>query len=182
MNINKYVKYLLSALVIFSIIFIFIFFCVQYPIKYKNEIIYYSEKYGIEPSLIFGLICVESSFNRGAVSSAGALGLMQVMPSTAMWVCEETNINYDNIRMFEPSYNISIGIYYLHYLLNKFDNKEVALCAYNAGEGVVASWLKNEECSKDKKTLQYIPYKETRNYIKKVCTCEKIYKGRIGIG
>lgn len=179
MNINKYVRYLVFSLTVLSIIFIFIFFIVVFPLKYKKDIVLYSNKNGLEPSFVCSVICAESSFNKNAISDAGAVGLMQIMPTTALWVCEKMGIDYNYNNLFEPSYNINIGTYYLNYLIEKFNDKDVALCAYNAGEGVVRSWLKNEKYSNDNKTLKIIPYAETNRYVLKIKNCVKMYSFRI---
>lgn len=158
---------------VFSVVFILIFFLciyitVKYPIKYKDDIEIYSKKYNVSPYIVASVINVESSFNENALSNKGALGLMQLMPSTAQWLCEMLGKNYNQNDLFEAKINIELGTYYISYLLCKFDDFTVALCAYNAGEGTVKSWLLNEEYSKDGKTLSKIPFQETKNYVKKV--------------
>ena len=75
-----------------------------------------------------------------------------------------------------PKENIKIGTYYLSYLIEKFNDLKVAICAYNAGEGTVSSWLSNSNYSRDKKTLETVPYKETANYLEKVLRNLKVYQ------
>lgn len=146
-----------------------------FPTKYSYQIEYTCEKYNIPISLGYSLINVESSFDKNAVSNAGAIGLTQILPSTANYICSKNGINYSSINLKDANDNIQIGFMYLKYLLEKFSNTYTALCAYNAGETVVNSWLKNPTYSNDKNTLKFIPYKETRNYIKKIKINEKIY-------
>ena len=147
-----------------------VFFCVTL-FSVKNS---YSKKYvefvnqeslcnGVNPNLIFAIIKQESNFNEKAVSKVGAVGLMQLMPQTAEWVAQQNGLQYIYSKLFEPSFNIKIGTMYFKYLLNKFNDIKFALCAYNAGEGVLEKWLQNKDFSLDK-----IPYKETKNFVKSV--------------
>jgi soluble lytic murein transglycosylase-like protein len=108
-----------------------------------------SDKYGIEPSLIKAVIQVESSWNSKAVSHAGAMGLMQIMPTTA----KDMNIR----NPFNPEDNIDGGARYLRYLLDKFNGNLIhAIAAYNAGPTRVA------------RHRGIPPIKETRQYVKRV--------------
>lgn len=132
-------------------------------------------KYAISPPLAFSVIKAESGFSEDAKSDAGATGLMQLMPSTAKFVCERNDIPFEAERLCEGDYNVMLGCIYLNYLLSRFSDEETALAAYNAGEGTVSSWLKNTEYSDDGIHLKYVPYAETRIYIKKVLKYRKIY-------
>ena len=94
---------------------------------------------------------------------------MQLTNDTADWVCKKLEIDCDTINLFTPDDNIKLGCYYLRYLIDKYDgNVNVAVAAYNAGPAKVDGWLEEKEHSKDGKDLNYIPYKETRDYVKKV--------------
>ncbi len=137
-----------------------------YPIKYQKEIEYYCKDYSIDITLVYSIINVESSFNPNAVSPKGAIGLMQVLPSTAQFI--STKLDEKDYDLKEPKTNIRFGCYYIKYLLNKYGERDTAVCAYNAGEGKVNEWLKNQNYSKDGKTLYNVPYKETREYLKKI--------------
>ena len=118
----------------------------------------------------------ESGFREDAVSSAGAVGLMQLMPSTAQYVCMRTGIPYEEARLKEGAYNAELGVWYLTYLLEKFASEDAAICAYNAGEGVVMGWLSRPELSPDGVSLTRVPYAETARYLKKVKNFRKIYE------
>lgn len=161
------------------VLFIFIFSCVLYPIKYKDEILKASNDYNLDPALICAVINAESSFNKNAKSRSGAVGLMQILPSTAEWVAAKLNFEYSPKMLYEPNVNINFGCYYLSYLLDKFAIEATAICAYNAGEGIVRAWLLDEKCSSNGKALNYIPYNETRYYLNKVLNNKKIYSGRV---
>lgn len=126
--------------------------------KFKNEIQIASKKWGLEPSLIRAVIHAESSFIETNVSSAGAQGLMQLMPATQKV--------YGVVNPFDPSQNINAGSEYLSHLLNTYKgNINLALAGYNAGETAVAKYNNSVP-----------PYEETENYIKRINILRKRYK------
>lgn len=169
-----------SLLIVLHIVIIIItgYFCsivLMYPKKYENNIAYVCNEFEIPKPLFYALINTESSFKHDAKSSAGAIGLTQILPSTAEYICVKNNLDYSNFDLYNPYDNLYIGAMYLRYLFNRFDNSYTALAAYNAGETVVRSWLQDERYSYDQICLYNIPYKETNNYIKKIKNNEKIY-------
>ncbi len=131
---------------------------------------------GLDPDLVYSVMKAESGFDERAVSRAGAVGVMQLLPSTARFICEREKIAYDEEKLREGEYNVKLGTLYLLYLTEKFPVAETALAAYNAGEGVVLGWLSDPTCSDDGKTLLRIPYAESRQYVKKVMNFKKIYE------
>ena len=176
---KKKVKIFSMVVVTILIIGIYLFLCLNYflyPLKYKDNILNYSQKYNLKPELVASLIYAESKFDANAISNKGAKGLMQIMPQTAMWICIKLNEEYKEENLFDADYNIKLGTYYLSYLSEKFEDVVVILCAYNAGEGVVNSWLKDKNYSSDGKTLDYIPFKQTREYTQKVINNLKRYE------
>ncbi|MBW2410820.1 MAG: lytic transglycosylase domain-containing protein [Deltaproteobacteria bacterium] len=115
----------------------------------ERSILQAAQKYNLPPALIKAVIKAESNFDPGAVSSAGAQGLMQLMPATA----EELGVK----NSFDIEQNIDGGSHYLRKMLDKFGgNTKLALAAYNAGPGTVEKYHGN------------VPYPETRNYVKRV--------------
>lgn len=149
-----------------------------YPIKYYEEVKNSSITYNIRPELILSVIKAESSFNRKAESEKGAKGLMQITDSTADFIAQRLGISdYD---IFSAKTNIKFGSYYLNYLITRFTSEQVAICAYNAGEGTVSSWLSDKRYSLDGKTLQVIPYPETSAYLIKILKGEKKYSKYYG--
>ena len=146
-----------------------------HPKKYENLIDEICAEFNINQSTFYALINTESSFNPQAKSSAGAIGLTQVLPSTAEYICIKNNLDYSQFDLYNTHDNLYIGAMYLRYLFNRFDNTYTALCAYNAGETIVRSWLKDQRYSYDSICLYNIPYKETSNYINKIKNSEKIY-------
>jgi membrane-bound lytic murein transglycosylase MltF len=118
--------------------------------KFDQYISRASNKHNIDPALIRAVIKAESNFNHRAVSPVGAQGLMQLMPATA------SQLQVDDA--FHPEKNINGGVRYLSYLLKLYrGNLTLALAAYNAGEGAVAKYHN-----------QVPPYRETKNYVKRV--------------
>lgn len=158
-----------GVLLFFALIFTAFTFSFRRPCRKTVQ------EYALDPALAFSVIKAESRFSESAVSDAGAVGLMQLMPSTAKFVCDKNEIAFETERLKEGEYNAMLGCMYLNYLLSRFSDKETALAAYNAGEGTVSSWLKNSDYSDDGIHLKYVPYAETRNYIKKVLKYRKIY-------
>lgn len=147
-------------------------FFANFPRPYRKTV----EGSGLPPALVYAVIKAESGFREDAESGAGAVGLMQLLPSTAAFVCEREKLLFESERLKEGDYNIVLGCRYLAYLLDKFPSVETALCAYNAGEGVVSEWLRDEKLSEDGVTLKTVPYAETAAYLKKIKKFRKIYE------
>ncbi|MCM1403907.1 MAG: lytic transglycosylase domain-containing protein [Prevotella sp.] len=145
-------------------------FNVCFPLKYRQEILAATETYQVDPVLIASVINAESSFDKNKVSSKQAVGLMQLLPATAAAITTEKNID-----LFDPATNISLGVKYLAYLINRFDDVDTALFAYNAGEGNVARWLAEQGKTK----LTSCPFKATNAYVHKIKNSLKYYRGRI---
>jgi len=130
-----------------------------YPTPFLNEIKKYSN--GLDPDLIMSLIRQESAFYPEATSSAGAKGLMQLMPFTANQIKPGSLTKIEN-----PSTNIEIGISYLKTLLEKYEgNLVLSLAAYNAGPHRVANWLDRYNIENQEEFIESIPFRETRNYV-----------------
>lgn len=154
-----------------------IFMVYSHPVKYLNNIEVYAKEFELPPSLVASVINTESGFNEDAKSNKGAVGLMQIKLSTANYLNELNNLEIlDEKELFKPETNIYYGCMYLKYLMKKFNNLNTSLAAYNAGETRVRSWLKSGVYSLDGETLMYIPFEETRNYIKKINENIKYYK------
>ncbi len=147
-------------------------FVVSYRRPYRDSV----EACGVEPALVYAVMRAESGYREGAESSAGAVGLMQVKPSTAEFICRREKIEFDPSRLKEGEYNILLGTRYLLYLMARFGDEATVLAAYNAGEGTVSVWLKDKSYSPDGVILRKIPYPETAAYIKKVIKFKKIYE------
>lgn len=148
-----------------------------HPLKFENEIIQFAEEYDLSPEIVASIINVESSFKENAKSSKNAIGLMQIKLTTANYMKElNKEETLTENELFKPKVNINLGCQYLRYLIDKFGQVNTALASYNAGETRVKSWLKSGIYSKDGKTLMYIPYEETRNYVEKINKNLNYYK------
>ena len=149
-----------------------------YPIKYEEYVYKYSEKYGIDPLLIFSIIKAESNFDEKVVSSSGAVGLMQIMESTAEEIAEDLGIKYvRGETLYDPELNIMIGVNYYARLIKVYNNdSSIALAAYNAGIGNVDDWIENEVIKEDGSDLENIPFNETNNYVRKTLRNYEIYE------
>ena len=152
----------------------FLMYSLYYPLKYQSQIEFYAQEYLLDEALICAVINTESGFEEDVISSKGAVGLMQLMPSTAKAISEALDEPFDEKDLLNAEVNIKYGCHYLAMLLKQFDFDE-ALCAYNAGMGKVRGWLKNPRYSADGQHLNSIPYAETKAYVEKVkknnCWC-----------
>ena len=107
------------------------------------------------------------------MSASGAVGLMQLIPSTAKWVANELNEEYSYESLFNSEINVRYGCFYLNYLFDKFSDMDCVICAYNAGETKVLDWIKDGKIQEDK-----IDYTETKNYLRKVKGYYRFYKNK----
>lgn len=124
-------------------------------------------RYSLSRELLQSVILVESKYNNDAVSSTGALGVMQLMPDTADWISEESGLPSKDLK--NPEENIPLGAWYLNFLIAKYDgNLVLALAAYNAGRGNVDSWMETNKWPPDYANIDGIPFPETREFVRSV--------------
>lgn len=172
---KKYLYVTIATLFCAAIFAVIVYYSVRnvgFPRPYRDVV----EKSGLDETLVYAVMKAESGFEEESFSSAGAVGLMQLMPATAEFVCRMNGLEYEFERLTDGEYNTRLGCLYLAYLLRRFECIDTTLAAYNAGEGTVTEWLKNSEYSLDGKTLKNIPYEETARYVKKVEKFRKIYQ------
>ncbi len=138
-----------------------------------------------DQAFIQAVIRQESAFDPKAISRAGARGLMQLMPGTAMRIARKLNISYSRVRLTrDPEYNVKIGRAYLFQMLEEYNGSPVlALAAYNAGPARVNRWLKkfgdpNLSAEHTIDWIESIPFYETRNYIQRVLENLTVYRVR----
>ena len=186
---RKHGMFLYSAAVLFFLTAAFsaLFFSVDairgrimlkaFPTRYEEIVSRCSEKYGVDASLILAVIRCESGFRPDAVSRAGAVGLMQIMPETGAWIAEKLRWqDYSEGSLFDPAVNIEAGSWYLAFLRNMFGNDLRIVCAaYNAGQGTVSRWLSDGRYYRNG-DLVCIPYPETAAYVERVLSSEKRYR------
>lgn len=153
----------------------------RFPLAYKGTVKTYANQYSIPPEFVYAIIRQESGFREDVVSSAGAKGLMQVMPQTASVVSKMSKISYnDQKQLFLSNKNINIGIAYLQQLTKRFSNHPVLVAAaYNAGPRQVVYWLKNHPPKEIDVWIETLPWQETRNYLKNVMAFYVVYQYRL---
>ena len=148
------------------------------PLRHEDIIRQQAADKGLDPSLIAGVIYVESRF-RDQTSVAGAKGLMQILPSTADYIAGKSGgTRFEQGDLATPQINISYGSWYLRYLLAHYDGNEIlALAAYNAGEGKVDEWYRGASArGEDFEVATHIPFPETRNYVARVLDVRERYR------
>ena len=147
----------------------------RFPIAYGEQFINQARRANIPVQWSLAVARQESAFMPDAKSTSGALGLMQLLPSTAKIVAKGLGMKYsDNSALKEPDLNIQLGTQYLGQMLRRFDNNRVlASAAYNAGPTRVAQWPKGNLALDV--WIETIPYRETRNYVQNVLMYSRIY-------
>ena len=149
---------------------------ISYPQKYGEYVEKYAKEYQVEKELIYAMIKAESNFKADAISNKQAIGLMQLLESTAYEVAGEIEQEITKEEILDPGTNINLGTKYLSNLLNKYGNIELAVAAYNAGIGNVDSWIEKGTIQRDGTDIENIPFKETNNYVRKILRDYQIYK------
>lgn len=145
-----------------------------YPVSDVEAIESASSRYGVDPDLVAAVIKCESGWNASAVSSAGAVGLMQVMPETAQSLVEMGLVDggaWDPANLTDPATNIEFGCAYLGYLQSRLSSTEEIVAAYNAGIGTVQGWLEEGGVIPDD-----IAFAETKAYLQKVTLAYEGYQ------
>jgi soluble lytic murein transglycosylase len=153
----------------------------RFPTDYAALVEVQALGQNLDPAWVLGLMRSESAMAEDAISSAGARGLMQVMPKTASQLAKRHSINYSGKQqLLQASENIVLGTLYLRELLDKFsENPVLASGAYNAGPGAVARWLNNRRTDDPEIWVETLPYYETRDYIPRVLAFSTLYDWRL---
>jgi peptidoglycan lytic transglycosylase len=147
------------------------------PLAYSDVIRQQAAEKHLDPALIAAVIDAETKFDPRP-SSAGAEGLMQILPQTAEFLARRSGATTFTIAdLGTPQVNIAYGSYYLRYLLDEYGNQEtLALAAYNGGETNVDRWIAQERAEGRPLTLSEIPFPETRAYVAKVLSAQQDYR------
>jgi len=151
---------------------------IRFPTPHKTPVMQSADKHGVDPAWVYGVIRRESAFSADIQSSAGAVGLMQLMPQTAKYIGRKIGIKKTPKSVLtEPKSNIELGSAYLAYLDKKYDgNKVLATASYNAGPNRVDSWISKDYSLPADQWVDSIPFSETRAYVKAVLEYTTIFK------
>jgi soluble lytic murein transglycosylase len=140
----------------------------RYPLDYQAIVRGHSRNYHLDPALLAAVIYQESKFRAHARSSSGAVGLMQLLPSTAEGIAVHTGGTKFRVSdLDDPEINVRYGSWYLRHLLDKYGDERTALAAYNAGQENVDHWRAEGKG---------IEFAETRHYVKRVEHLKTLYR------
>lgn len=157
---------------------------IRFPLEHKSFVLKEAQAKSLDPAWVYGVIRQESAFWVEARSSAGALGLMQLMPGTAKHIAKTLKVRSPSKRqLFTPKVNIHMGTQYLRMMLDKLENHPVlATAAYNAGPHRALKWLPTNKNIDADIWVELIPFTETRRYVRHVMAYTVIYQHRLGQG
>lgn len=153
----------------------------DYRIPYADHLLTAFKKaspLGIDPMLLYAMMRQESRFRETVVSPVGAIGLLQIMPSTGRKLAQDSGWEeYQPDWLYDPLTNIDLSVVYIKQLADLFKGRWYAIAAsYNAGEKVVNEWVKQRSNLLEEEFIEEIPYQETRDYVMKVYTNWKAYR------
>ena len=178
MNLKKVIALILTSAVLLSVMYFGALSLLKtlYPLKYEDYVEVYAKENNLSPAFVYAVIKCESGFDKEAVSSVGATGLMQIMPDTFSWINMKLGEKNNYSMATDPETNIKYGCYLYGYLLSRYGRVQEALAAYHAGIGNVDKWLDDPQYSSDGESLHTIPFPTTNKYVKKVMLTENIYE------
>ncbi|MDH5456985.1 MAG: lytic transglycosylase domain-containing protein, partial [Gammaproteobacteria bacterium] len=154
---------------------------IRYPLPWQQQFESFSSAANISPTWAYGIARSESLFMRDVRSSAGAVGLMQLMPATGKQVAREIRLPYSGLStLTDPESNIRLGTSYLGQMAERFGgNPVLATAAYNAGPHRVDRWLPEQGSEDARVWIENIPFNETRTYVKRVLSAQAIFHWRM---
>jgi soluble lytic murein transglycosylase len=139
----------------------------RYPLEYEQIIRTHADNHDLDPALLAAVVYVESRFDPNARSTAGAIGLMQLLPDTAEGIASRTGGHRFVVAdLRDPEINVRYGSWYLDHLRERYDDTRIALAAYHAGQGNVDAWLRDGG---------RIEFPETRTYVDEVTRVRAVY-------
>jgi soluble lytic murein transglycosylase len=147
-----------------------------FPLPYEAALRREAAKNDFDPMFAAGLIRQESTFQADAVSRKDAIGLMQVLPKTGKLLARQLKVRYTKDKLFEPDYNIAIGMVYIAGLVRQTGALEYAAAAYNAGEDRIAAWKAERNYEEIPELVESIPFTETREYVQVVLRNTEVYR------
>lgn len=156
---------------------------IRFPLAHRREVERQARRTGLDATWVYGIVRQESAFMLDARSRAGALGLMQLLPSTgrrlARLLRQRTPSRHS---LLHPRVNLRLGTAYLRRLLERFGNQALASAAYNAGPDQLRRWLRLRGPHQDPRiVIDTLPYAETRGYVRAVLAFATVYRHRLGL-
>jgi soluble lytic murein transglycosylase len=154
-----------------------------HPLEYRSEVVGYAHIYHLDPALVAAVIYEESRFRPDTRSSAGAIGLMQILPSTARGIAEHTGGKKFRVPqdLYVPDLNIRYGCWYLAHLEQKYAGRpggvDLALAAYNAGQANVDAWIADTPAGQPVR----LRFAATRDYVTDVRAAQRLYRRAYGL-
>jgi soluble lytic murein transglycosylase len=154
----------------------------RFPTPWKKTFTRLSGSASINTTWVYGIARSESLFMPDVSSSAGAIGLMQLMPATGAETARKANIRYKGRHsLIQPEINITLGTRYLAEMMERFDNNQVmATAAYNAGPHRVQRWLPKGKALPADVWVDSVPFRETRRYVRRVMAAQTVFDWRMG--
>jgi soluble lytic murein transglycosylase len=153
------------------------FWMLAFPLPYRQEIERFSKQNGLDFFLMAALIRQESEFDPKVISYANARGLTQIMPGTGRELSRRLKLPYSLSRLFQPTFNLQLGTYYLESLNQQTGGRiEAALAAYNAGLSRARSWLGWGDFREPAEFIETVPFSQTRTYIQSVLRNAYVYR------
>jgi soluble lytic murein transglycosylase len=153
-----------------------------YPLPYEASLRREAARNNFDPMIAAGLIRQESTFQADAVSHANAIGLMQVLPKTGKLLAKQLKVRYVKTKLFDPEYNLELGMLYIADLQRATGAPEYALAAFNAGEDRIAAWRAERNYEEIPELVESIPFTETRDYVQIVLRNAEVYRLIYGSG
>lgn len=157
------------AIVVATLLFLLLLFPVKSYLSNRRQVkvaIDRMSEISVDKNILLAIAKVESGYSQNKQSHKQAIGIFQIKQQTFDYVVDLYSLK--NCNIYNATDNVKVGCLYYEYLYNKFLDEDIAIIAYNAGEGNVKQWLNDERYSPDGVTIDYIPFKETRDYLKKV--------------
>ena len=150
----------------------------RFPMIEQARVMTYSERWQVDPALVYGLMRAESAMQPDALSPVGARGLLQLMPATAGEVARRNGLSFNgNAQLMDPAINIPLGVAHLAELQTRFDQRWIFVAAaYNAGINAVGRWLNERPNTDPDVWLETLPFFETRDYVPRVLAFATIYE------
>jgi len=154
----------------------------RFPLAYHDRVLEQAQAQHLDPAMIYAIVRQESAFMPDARSSAGALGLMQIMPRTGRTIARSLDRPFKQRKeLLDVNVSLAFGSTYLRILLDDLDEHPVlAAAAYNAGPHRVERWRPAERNLSADLWIENIPFRETREYLRRVLTYTTIYEQRLG--